>query len=142
MKQSDKGFSLIEQMVVIVIASIFATIALGASLNQVRKAQKVETLVAMRSMKFDIDDFRTVEGRYPDDVQPNVMPEGVPNFKLRPDTPNDSPYDYDRFCISGVWVVKLIWYGFDGVRQDDYRNIINEDIGDDAVILVSAIDPC
>jgi len=142
MKQSDKGFSLIELMSALAIASILASIALGASLNQVRKAQKVEALVAMRAMKFDIDDFRTVEGRYPDDVQPNVMPEGVPNFKLRPDTPNDRPFDYDRFCIGGVWAVKLIWYGFDGVRQDDYRNIVNDKVGDDAVIVVSAIDPC
>jgi prepilin-type N-terminal cleavage/methylation domain-containing protein len=142
MKQSDKGFSLIEQMVVIVIASIFAAIALGASLNQVRKAQKVEALAAMRAMQFDIEEFRIKENRYPDDVQPNVMPEGVPNFRLQPDTPSNSPFDHDKFCIGGVWAVKLIWYGFDGVRQDDYQQIFSNETGDDAVILVSAIDPC
>ena len=141
-KQTTKGFSLTELMAVLSIASILAAIALGASLNQVRKAQKVEAFAAMRAMKFDIDDFRTVEGRYPDDVQPNVMPEGVPTFKLRPDTPNDSPFDYDKHCIDGLWAIKTVWYGFDRVREDDYRQIINENVGDDAVILVSAIDPC
>jgi len=136
------GFTLTELLACLAIASILAAIALGASLNQVRKAQKVEALVAMRTMKFDIDDFKLKNDRYPEDEQPNVRPEGVTTFKLRPDTPNDSPYDYDNFCIDGVWAIKLIWYGFNRVREDDYRQIFNDDLGDDAVIIVSAIDPC
>jgi len=142
MGKNDRGFTLIEVLVTIAIASILAAIALGASLAPIRKAQRVEAFAAMRAMVFDIKEFRVNEGRYPDDVQPNVMPEGVPNFRLQPDTPNDSPFDYDKHCINGLWAVKLIWYGFDGVREDDYRQIINENVGDDAVILVSAIDPC
>ena len=142
MKQTA-GFTLTELLACLAIASILAAIALGASLNQVRKAQRVEAFAAMREVAIDIEEYKVKEGRYPDDVQPNVKPEGIDSFRLRPDVPGErSAYDYDKHCIEGVWAIKLVWYGFNRVREDDYRQIISDKVGDDAVIVIRAIDPC
>jgi prepilin-type N-terminal cleavage/methylation domain-containing protein len=149
MKQTA-GFTLIEQLSVILIITILAAIALPALFNQVRKAQSKQADADISAMKTEIIEWYQKNDRFPHDVQPNVAPENnsVPSFKVQPDTPNDSPYDYDHHCLQKpeddfkTRFVRVVWFGWDKKRQHNHENTTIKDVGDDVVITVSESEQC
>jgi hypothetical protein len=70
------------------------------------------------------------------------MPEGVPSFKRLPNTPGQSRYDYDRFCINGKWLVKVLWYGWDQQRQNPVSSASVEGGDDKAIVVTDGVEPC
>lgn len=155
-RRQIKGFVLTELLVVIIIVGILSAIAIAAAPSAIRLAQQAEPRAEMREMAADIIEFRQKEGRFPNDEQPNVAPEGVKSFKEKKKskkTKKDEPagYDYDHHClpmrvdgeIVRIHVVRMVWFGPDGIRQHNHElATVKDDIGDDVVITVSAVERC
>ncbi len=148
MEKNDRGYSLPELLAVMSILTILAALALPTYLNQVRKAQSKQANADIEAMKTEITEFHLKNDRYPHDVQPDTRPEGVTNFKLRPDTPGNSPYDYDHHCLLvpgdtlKTRFVRIVWFGFDGIRQHNHENVVVQNIGDDVVVTIAQDEKC
>ena len=135
---------------VLAIASILAAIALGASLNQVRKAQKTQAYADISAMKPEIIGYRQRYGRFPSDELPNTRPEGVPSFKLKAES--GIIYDYNSHCIQTVdnngksitvRLVRINGFGMNDKREHDHKDLDlgDKDLGDDVVVTIALVYP-
>lgn len=81
-RRSQRGFSLIELLVVVTIIGILAAAAMVNVRNAVRKAQETALKDNLFSMRKAIDNFYADKQRYPNDLE-----ELVPNYirKVPPD---------------------------------------------------------
>jgi prepilin-type N-terminal cleavage/methylation domain-containing protein len=114
-----KGFTLIELLVVVAIIGILSTIVLSSLSSARTRAHTSRTLAELRSLSLAFELYHLDNNDYPNDVTPNIMPNGMdsylPNGWPLPSFPN-AVYDWEywdsgtaseaiqisvRFCENG-----------------------------------------
>lgn len=68
MQNSQKGFTLIELMIVVAIVAILAAIALPAYQNYTKRAKVSESIVAMDACRTSVTEFLASQGTLPTDT--------------------------------------------------------------------------
>lgn len=71
--RQEKGFSLIELMIVVVIIGILAAIAVPSYQEHLAKSRRADAQAALASVANALERNFTVTGRYDDDVNGNVV---------------------------------------------------------------------
>jgi type II secretion system protein G len=67
--REDKGFTLVELMVVVVILGIIAAVALPIYASSQEKARKTSCLQNQKIIHSAAEEYKTVNGTYPENVQ-------------------------------------------------------------------------
>lgn len=75
MKNKNKGFTLIELMIVVAIIGILAAVALPSYQTYVTRAQVVESLVIVGELKNTVSEYYKYTGKFPADNEAAGMPE-------------------------------------------------------------------
>lgn len=96
-RQAQQGFTLIELMVVILIMSILAAIALPAYATMLRRARYAEVKQQMGTIAKQAQMYRVEAGQYPPDVNHKQTPEGITDWPQ--DVPMGGYYDYDHWAV-------------------------------------------
>jgi len=82
-KRYDKGFTLIELMIVVVILGILATMVMPKVLSKPEQARRTKAMVDSRSIQSALALFKTDTGRFPttsEGLQALVTNPGVPGY--------------------------------------------------------------
>jgi len=95
--QAEKGFTLIELIIVILVLGVIAALALPAYSSMIRRARYAEVKKQMGIVAKEVQMYRVEFGQYPPDVNPRQQPEGVINWPQ--EVPFDGYYDYDHWGV-------------------------------------------
>lgn len=98
-RQSEKGFTLIELTVVVVILGVLAALALPAYASMVRRAHYSKVRQQMGTIAKEAQMYHAEKGHYPPDVMPREQPDGIRNWPE--DVPLGGFYDYDHWSLGG-----------------------------------------
>ncbi|MBE9176114.1 type II secretion system protein [Synechocystis salina LEGE 06155] len=114
---SPTGFTLLEVLIVVIITSILAAIAIPNLVAQVDKARYSEAKTQMSCMAKELTAYRYEHGTFPPDVNRNIKPAGIDCFYTRQSgqVPFDSQYDYDRH--GSLCYAHISFFGKDGARN-------------------------
>lgn len=77
MPRLDKGFTLLEMLVVVAIIAILATMAVPYYLSSLAKDQVKESLVLVEQLKLPVESYQQANGKLP----PNNLEAGIPEAK-------------------------------------------------------------
>lgn len=115
----SKGFTLVELLVVVLLISILAGIAIPSFLKQVDKAGYAKARIHMTATKSELMDLYEENGYFPFDVDADTKPEEISNFPLQADgdNPFNSRYGYDSLSAQDGCFIKINFYG----RNDKYE---------------------
>ena len=109
---SDRGFSLVELAIVVLIIAILSAVAIPVYQNNVEKAKRSEVMVTMAFVKDYLRIYKGIEGHYPiATIWENVVGSDwndFPNGKLRGKYFLSKYYDY--WCVDGEeYRVRCYW---------------------------------
>lgn len=141
MKKTIAGFTLIEQLVVLVVIGILVAFAIAGLLGQAEKALYVQVESDLYYIALSIRDYHQATGQYPADQNPNEPPIPGEFFPVKPNTPFNgvSQYDYDYFEFDEC-IVKVSNTGRNNRRDDLFREAgrigVVEVTGDDHAITI------
>ena len=74
-RKQDRGFTLIEMLLVITLLGLLATIATSTHRNSSRKARETVLKHNLQQMRLTLDRYNNDKGRYPDSLQ-SLIDEG------------------------------------------------------------------
>lgn len=111
--QSEKGFTLLELLITVVIIGILASIAIPAYVATVDKFHYGKAKIQMGCMKRELEGFRMEKGYFPTDTNRNVTPAGIECFYTQSSkqVPFDSMYDYENWTASGGCLIQITFFG-------------------------------
>lgn len=92
MKRNQKGFTLVELMVVVLIIAILVAIAIPLYTKSQESAQRSACKANLRTLMGSIAQYMSENGSYPDDLQ-TLADEGY--IKSVPECPGGGTYTYD-----------------------------------------------
>ena len=116
-KKAQKGFTLIELMIVIAIVGILAAIALPAYQDYIVRSKMSEALAAMAEAKTSVAEYVASNGRGADDankygVTLSARPSDILNdLDIYPDDASDPAGDYSFYIVANV--KQSVWGGSD-----------------------------
>lgn len=116
MRVSNKGFTLIELMLVVIIIGVIAAIAVPRLTGNTQKAKVTATKQSISSLSMALDNFELGVGRFP------TSEEGIQALLVRPPSlTEDSGWDgpYMREEPLDAWNRKLT-YKYPGEKSVDY----------------------
>lgn len=87
---NNRGFSLIEIIMVLSLLSLLATMVIGTHRNSVRKAQEKVLRNNLHQIRITLDQYNVDKGRYPDSLQ-TMVDEGY--FREMPYDPITKSHD-------------------------------------------------
>ena len=119
--KGQKGFTLIELMVVVVIIGILAAIAIPNFIAMERRAKEASVKGSMHTIELALEDFATgTGGTYPVDLANQTAPEPQFGCNLPNATPPNDPYQSAYYAIqAGCTAQGLAAIGTAGVK--DYK---------------------
>lgn len=119
--RSQRGFTLIEILVVVVILAVLAAVVVPNVLGRVDDSKYSVAITTVQSLSDNIDSYRLDTGKYPEELNALVKNPGVPkwngpyikNVEKIPNDPWDHPYIYKIPGDNGR-PYDILSYGDDG----------------------------
>ena len=120
--KGQKGFTLIELMVVVVIIGILAAIAIPNFIAMERRAKEASVKGSMHTLELALEDYATGSGgTYPGDISVQGTGESQFSCNLPNATPPNDPYQSGYYTIqSGCTATGLTPIG-SAATQKDYK---------------------
>lgn len=123
-QKTCQGFTLLELLITVIIVGILSSIAIPAYVATVDKFHYGEAKIHMGCIRRELQGFRMEKGHFPADVFSDRVPVGIECF-LKNNTeqvPFDSVYDYENWDFASQCIVKITFFGKNGVRNSPARN--------------------
>jgi general secretion pathway protein G len=114
-RQAQQGFTLIELMVIVLILSILAAVALPAYSTMIRRARYAEVRHQMGTIAKQAQMYRVEASQYPPDVNQKEQPEGISDWPE--DVPLGGYYDYDHWAVGKDQCYVQIGFVGDGLKR-------------------------
>lgn len=148
----EKGFNLLELLIVTVILGILSAIAVPNLLKQVDKARYTQAIADMRCVSNELRAFHLENGYFPKDVSRNTKPTGINCFPVSSQNKIlfDSVYDYESWGTSGnKCYIQITFLGKDKTRNSPTNQAVFPqpglyyDYDDDLIMSLGIFDvPC
>jgi type IV pilus assembly protein PilE len=129
-KRNQKGFTLMELMVVIVIVAILAAVAVPLYINYVKDARRTEAKAAIGALATAMEEYYLNEGSYPGGADVTPLYTVDANLQRKPSNLDQSTVDE----ISKHWTIALSGGGgttgytltLTGVNSTPYKDLAVE----------------
>jgi prepilin-type N-terminal cleavage/methylation domain-containing protein len=127
-QKTEKGFTLIELTVVVLVLSLLAAIAYPAYASMLRRAQYGKVKHQLGVVGREVQYYSVENGDYPPDADPQVAPEGVTNWPS--DAPLEGFYDYDHWSVGGGQCVVQVAFVDETLTRKYDIHAVNAQPGD------------
>ena len=134
MRNIQRGFTIVEVLVVIIIIGILSAIALPWYLSLKNKALYAEAETIARGFVPTLKEYQAKTGKFPPDVDNNEPPIGLEGvWVYKEQMPLESALDFDNQNLGdGVCVAQFTYFGANKVRNTNPLSLEAE--GDDLLI--------
>lgn len=123
-KKADKGFTLVELMIVIVIIALLIGIAIPTYMIQVNKAREASTETEMKNISTALETYFAELMEYPDTNEELTEFEEYLGYEFSIDTWGNS-YSYESLDGTGYTIISN---GIDGEENSDDDLVITDGI--------------
>lgn len=126
-KETEKGFTLIELTVVVLVLSLLAAIAYPAYASMMRRAEYGRAKKEMGVVGREVQYLRVETGTYPPDAAPEESPEGIVNWPT--EAPLEGFYEYDHWSVGDGQCAVQIAFVDDSLTRNYDIHAINAEPG-------------